>query len=179
MKICWDNLEGLTFNKEIGMWYDSKYSANRVKYKYKEFCEHCKEPYLIRHNKGGRFCSHSCKALGLDTIAKLTHKRGKDSPNWKGGKNIIKGYIRVYAPEHPYATKSRYVMEHKLIMEKHLGRYLKPYEIIHHKNGVKTDNRIENLELCIKRQPPSQRCEDMVQWCVEFLQEYAPERLSI
>jgi len=73
---------------------------------------------------------------------------------WKGGKyRTTAGYVYRYSPNHPHATKSGYVLEHRLVMEKHLGRYLKKKdpickdEQIHHINGIKDDNRIENLEL--------------------------------
>jgi hypothetical protein len=75
---------------------------------------------------------------------------GKDSPRWKGGKlKHPEGYIRAYAPNHPYKIKtgSGYVYEHRLVMEKKIGRYLYPWEIVHHINGIPDDNRIENLEL--------------------------------
>lgn len=71
---------------------------------------------------------------------------GKDNGNWKGGKRIDRGYVLIYMPQHPFATDS-YIREHRLAMEKYLGRYLKPTEIVHHKNGIKNDNRIKNLEL--------------------------------
>ena len=72
---------------------------------------------------------------------------GEGHPEWKGGRIVNKdGYIQVYMPEHP-GRKGKYVLEHRLVMEKHLGRYLLPNEVVHHKNGVKDDNRIENLEV--------------------------------
>ena len=63
-------------------------------------------------------------------------------------KNIkVNGYILIYKPEHPFAKKSGYIFEHRLVMEKFLGRYLLPEERVHHDNDVKDDNRIENLSL--------------------------------
>jgi len=75
-------------------------------------------------------------------------KRGKNNPKWRGGRRLSgDGYVRIYRPSHPYATQEGYVLEHRLIMEKCLGRFLKPNEIAHHINGIKDDNRIENLQL--------------------------------
>lgn len=74
-------------------------------------------------------------------------RRGKKNSNWGGGRTKVKGYILVYKPNHPYSGKRNRIFEHRLIMEKHLGRYLYPYETIHHINGIKDDNRIENLQL--------------------------------
>ncbi len=59
------------------------------------------------------------------------------------------GYIRIFMPNHPFADARSYVREHRLVMEKHLKRYLKPQEVVHHINGIKDDNRIENLELFV------------------------------
>ena len=72
-------------------------------------------------------------------------KRGHLNPNWKGIKKNM-GYVWLYSPNHP-KNLNGYVAEHRLVMEKHLGRYLIEREEIHHINGIKTDNRIENLIL--------------------------------
>lgn len=57
------------------------------------------------------------------------------------------GYILLRTPEHPFADGKGYVREHRLVMEDHIGRFLRPDEIVHHTEGVKTDNRIEKLEI--------------------------------
>ena len=73
---------------------------------------------------------------------------GKNNAKWKNGtKTHQRGYLYILTPEHPFATICGYVFEHRLVMEKHLGRYLDTKEIVHHINGVITDNRIENLML--------------------------------
>lgn len=57
------------------------------------------------------------------------------------------GYIYIYTPDHPYSSKDGYVMEHILVMENHIGRYITKDEVVHHKNKIRNDNRIENLQL--------------------------------
>ena len=68
------------------------------------------------------------------------------SSQWLGGRRKDeRGYILIYSPNHPRATRHNYVYEHRLVMEQNIGRYLKRNEIVHHLNGVRDDNRIENL----------------------------------
>ena len=80
---------------------------------------------------------------------------GSENLNWKGGIRKDRGYIYIYKPNHPFCKKGGCVLEHRLVMEKYLRRYLKPEEIVHH-DGTKYplgsfedrgDNRIENLKL--------------------------------
>lgn len=77
---------------------------------------------------------------------KFQQVSGKNSHWWKGGrKKDSYGYILVYKPEHPFCNKARYVPEHRLVVEKKIGRYLLAIEEVHHLNKIKGDNRPENL----------------------------------
>ncbi len=76
---------------------------------------------------------------------------GKDNPKLRGGRHKDDGgYIQILKPEHPFCNVKGYVREHRLVMEKVLGRYLKKTEGVHHKNGIRDDNRPENLILFVK-----------------------------
>ena len=69
------------------------------------------------------------------------------SPTETGGRFRHHGYVYVHCPDHPCAGKWGYVSEHRLVMEAHLGRFLQPNEIVHHKNSIRDDNRLENLQI--------------------------------
>lgn len=106
-------------------------------------CENCKKIILFKKSRlkiknAGRFCSKSCRAKKTTC--------GHKNSQWKGGKTKSKGYVLIHAPGHKYASKN-YVEEHRLVMERKIGRYLRTDEIVHHINGIKNDNRVENLQI--------------------------------
>lgn len=89
----------------------------------------------------------------------------------------LQGYAFFWMPEHPNAMKSGYVKEHTFVMSTLLGRPLLPGENVHHINGIRDDNRIENLELWSTSQPAGQRVEDKTAWADEWLEGYlTPEQ---
>lgn len=103
-------------------------------------CVVCGKPLEKKQKK---CCSRSCSATYGNRNA-----RGEKARNWKGGRNLhSEDYIRIYKPNHPSACSYGYVYEHRFVMEQRIGRHLHTHEIVHHINGIKTDNRIENLEL--------------------------------
>lgn len=89
------------------------------------------------------------------------------------------GYVMVAGYQgHPNATRNGSILEHRLVMTQTLGRHLRATERVHHRNGDRTDNRPDNLELWDISQPPGQRVEDKVQWAIEILRQYRPEALA-
>ena len=84
---------------------------------------------------------------------KFTSPIGEDHPRWKGGTITKWGYkcVKLYPNDPHYLAMSKshtdYVLEHRIVMARHLGRSLKSTEVVHHLNGDRADNRIENLEL--------------------------------
>jgi hypothetical protein len=90
--------------------------------------------------------SKICKKYGIKT-QRTGPRSGEDHPEWKGGRILISGYWYIYAPDHPYSTKQNRVAEHRLVVEKKIGRYLLPGEVVHHIDGDSQNNVPENLVL--------------------------------
>src|ERR1017187_818012 len=139
----------------------------------------CQKHYDIAR-KEGLFGAVKCRIVGCNNIA---HSKGlcgmhhlrvvkngtpggptaKKKANGEG--TIVKGYKRIHG-------NGQVCFEHRYIMEQYLGRPLKEHETVHHKNGYRSDNRIENLELWSTLQPYGQRVEDKLEWAKQIIAEY-------
>lgn len=130
-------------------------------------CEQCGEDFVqaptsTKNGKGVTHCSREC-GLHAFLNENPAHHKGASNGRWKGGRMINRnGYVLVHNREaylrHGGTSKVKpYILEHRLVMEQMLGRPLLPHEQVHHKNGIRDDNRPENLELWVKQQPPGQR----------------------
>jgi ribosomal protein L40E len=98
---------------------------------------------------GGRkdFQAKACRKCAAPQVGPLG-KKGPAHPAWKGGSRIDRdGYIKTYAPDHPWPRKSGYVFEHVRVIELHIGRRLVSGEVVHHRDHDRKNNDLANLEI--------------------------------
>jgi hypothetical protein len=125
--------------------YSSRLYANRIE----KTCEVCDEPFYVKpsHYDSRFTCGTVCKYKRLeDHLSNLNGGPGENSANWKGGRFVCPaGYTFVLDPGNPMSNSGGYVREHRLVVSKHLGRYLTGDEVVHHIDENKSNNSIENL----------------------------------
>jgi len=112
---------------------------------------------VYKHHPHQLFRKGNSAAKGIKRSAETREKMsltkiGDKNPAWKGGRRVMysntgKKYMGIWNPDHPFATKAGYIREHRLVMEKKLGRYLKLKEVVHHKDRDRLNNLPDNLEL--------------------------------
>lgn len=118
-----------------------------------------------RPQKASGLCAghYSRKRRGGDLTSAV--RRGRFYGQGRYGKD---GYILVWVgKDDPAANAEGYILEHRLVMSRLLGRKLHPWENVHHKNGIRDDNRAENLELWVKPQPAGARLDDLIAFIVD------------
>lgn len=118
-------------------------------------------------------CDRTAEARGMCRMHyfrwRMSGDAGAPESQRPGGSRTVKrnGYVVIHMPDHPNADAKGAVLEHRLVMSTALGRPLAAWENVHHRNGVKDDNRPENLELWVTPQPTGQRPEDIARWLVD------------
>lgn len=128
--------------------------------------EICQIPSCERRSDAHSYCAaHYARLRKLGDPALIDYEI---VPSWSLNRS---GYLVAM-------IKGRSISQHRHVMEQHLGRRLVAGETVHHLNGDRVDNRIENLELWSTNQPPGQRIPDKVGWAIELLALYAPAALS-
>lgn len=141
-------------------------------------CLVCNKKFTQKRANNTHFCSRLCKKLASSRALKGLPINGPRKHIKGSGYTTAQGY-KILSKKHPNSSKRGQILEHKLVMSEYLGRPLLKHETVHHKNGIRNDNRIENLELWSKSHPFGQRVEDKIKWCKEFLKEYGYEIIKI
>lgn len=170
-------------------------AGTKIRYERKWLCDCQKSPSFVGKKFGSwtvieeidkpRKCLCRCECNAEKWIPKKELKRGKTKScgcktgfkkgyNYKGSRTILRdGYVVFSLPEHPNSNQSGTIREHVYVMSEYIGRPLRQGETVHHCNGIRSDNRIENLELWASNHPPGQRIEDIVSHAKYILETYS------
>jgi len=127
----------------------------------------------------GRKLSPAHRDKVVKTLSSYGDQSGSKNPSWKGGRIISsEGYVWIKTINHPYKNKQGYVSEHRLVMEEKIGRYLEKDEVVHHINGIKNDNTIENLVIMSHQQHGTEHWHrpEMRKWQSERMKKLRSKR---
>jgi hypothetical protein len=148
-------------------------------------CRRCRECQHVFRPSSGHLRCPACRSKNVCACGRSKQLKSatcsncrtvavEANGNWRGGRTRHKaGYTMVRVPDHPRATSGPYVFEHILVAEDLLGRYLHLGETVHHRNGVRDDNRPENLELWTTPQPSGIRVSDALAWAHQIIERYS------
>lgn len=165
--------------KDFNEFYKNKNSkdgvVSRCKRCFSEYYSHPdKQEKKKKYNKAYRNTEER-KAKVRKYMRDYTMKKRREAgilPRVTKGKYESYGYVYLLKPNHPNANTKGYVREHAFVMSKIKGRPMREKETVHHKNGIRNDNRPENLELWASHHPKGQRVSDVIEFCKKYLLEH-------
>jgi endogenous inhibitor of DNA gyrase (YacG/DUF329 family) len=131
-----------------------QYAGRKAKACRTQKCPQCKTDFQVQPYRKVTFCSQKCASDNKRNRRRATNRGWIVNPR--------DGYVRM-------SKDGRTILQHRVVMEEALGRPLAPYENVHHINGERADNRLENLELWITKQPKGQRPADIIEWAMAYL----------
>lgn len=123
-------------------------------------CPICKNNFWVTISREldgrGKYCSKNCMykrdMSNLSKGKEFPERQREGAPNFQGGRIFRQGYVWILDRNHPRRQSNNYVPEHWLVMEQYIGRYIQKGEVVHHVDGNKTNNDIENLELMTRNE---------------------------